>query len=79
MISLMMEAADISETSTHFYQPTRRYNPEVNHLPTRRRENHKYSSPDLFKLQCIVIVVNMQYHLLCFVGYLLLFLVAVGV
>jgi hypothetical protein len=35
----MMEAASTSETSVNFYQTTRRYNPEDNHLHTRSREN----------------------------------------
>jgi hypothetical protein len=37
--ALMLEAADISETSVKFYQTKRRYNPEDSHLHTRRREN----------------------------------------
>jgi hypothetical protein len=41
MIALMMEAASISKTFVNFYQTTRRYNPEDNHLHTRRRENLK--------------------------------------
>jgi hypothetical protein len=40
-IALMMEAARSSETSVNFYQTTRRYNPEDNHLRTNRRENLK--------------------------------------
>jgi hypothetical protein len=36
-----MEAARTSETLVNFYQTTRRYNPEGNHLHTRRRENLK--------------------------------------
>jgi hypothetical protein len=31
-IALMMEAARTSETLVNFYQTTRRYNPEDNHL-----------------------------------------------
>jgi hypothetical protein len=41
IISLMMEAAGISETSVNFYQTTRRNNPEDSHLHTYRRENLK--------------------------------------
>jgi hypothetical protein len=40
-IALMMEAASTSETSVNFCQTTRRNNPEVSHLHTRRRENLK--------------------------------------
>jgi hypothetical protein len=40
-IALMMEAESISETSVHFYQTTRRNNPEDSHLHTSRRENLK--------------------------------------
>jgi hypothetical protein len=40
-IALMMEAARTSETLVNFYQTTRRYNPEDNHLRTHRRENLK--------------------------------------
>jgi hypothetical protein len=36
-----MEAARTSETLVNFYQTTRRYNPEDNHLRTQRRENLK--------------------------------------
>jgi hypothetical protein len=32
IIALMMEAARTSETLVNFYQTTRRYNPEDNHL-----------------------------------------------
>jgi hypothetical protein len=39
--ALMMEAASTSETLVNFYQTTRRYNPEDNHLRTHRRENLK--------------------------------------
>jgi hypothetical protein len=39
--ALMMEAASTSETSTNFYQTTRRNNSEDSHLHTRRRENLK--------------------------------------
>jgi hypothetical protein len=35
----MMEAANTSETSLNFYQTTRRYTPEHNHLLARHREN----------------------------------------
>jgi hypothetical protein len=35
------EAASTSETSAHFYQTTRRNNPEDSHLHTRLRENLK--------------------------------------
>jgi hypothetical protein len=37
LIALMMEAATTCETSVHFYQTTRRNNPEDCHLHTRRR------------------------------------------
>jgi hypothetical protein len=39
--ALMMEAARTSEKLVNFYQTTRRYNPEDNHLHTHRRENLK--------------------------------------
>jgi hypothetical protein len=42
IITLMMEAESISETSANVYQTTRRYNPKDSHLHTRRRENLKY-------------------------------------
>jgi hypothetical protein len=32
LITLMMKAASISETSVNFYQTTRRHNPEDSHL-----------------------------------------------
>jgi hypothetical protein len=35
IIPLMKEAASTSETSVHFYQTTRRNNPEDSHLHTR--------------------------------------------
>jgi hypothetical protein len=41
LIALMMEAVKTSETLVNFYQTTRRYNPEDNHLRTHRRENLK--------------------------------------
>jgi hypothetical protein len=41
VIALMMEAARTSETLVNFYQTTRRYNPEDNHLRTHSRENLK--------------------------------------
>jgi hypothetical protein len=37
----MMGAASTSETSANFYQTTRRYSPEDNHLHSCRRENLK--------------------------------------
>jgi hypothetical protein len=36
-IALMMEAARTSETLENFYQTTRRYNPEDNHLRGQTR------------------------------------------
>jgi hypothetical protein len=39
LIALMMEAANISETSVSFYQTTPRNNSEDSHLHTRHREN----------------------------------------
>jgi hypothetical protein len=39
LIALMMEAVRTSETFVNFYQTTRRYNPEDNHLQSHRREN----------------------------------------
>jgi hypothetical protein len=39
--SLMMEAANTSETSVNFHQTTRRYNPEDSHIHVRRRKNLK--------------------------------------
>jgi hypothetical protein len=41
IIALMMEAARTSETLVHFYQTTRRYNPEDSRLRTHHRENLK--------------------------------------
>jgi hypothetical protein len=41
LITLMMEAASISETSVNFYQTTRGNVPEDIHFHTRRRENLK--------------------------------------
>jgi hypothetical protein len=38
IISLMMEAANNSETSLSFYQATRRNSPQHNRFPTRRCE-----------------------------------------
>jgi hypothetical protein len=38
----MTGAASTSETSEHFYQTTRRNNPEDSHLHTHRRENLKF-------------------------------------
>jgi hypothetical protein len=40
-IALMMEATRTSETLVNFYQTTRRYSPEDNHLNIRRCENLK--------------------------------------
>jgi hypothetical protein len=40
-ITLMMEAANTSETSANFYQTIRRNNPEDSDLHTRRLENLK--------------------------------------
>jgi hypothetical protein len=40
-IALMMETVSTSETSVNLHQTTRRNNPKVNHLQTRRRENLK--------------------------------------
>jgi hypothetical protein len=37
----MIEVARTSETLVHFYQTTRRYNPEDSHFHTHRRENLK--------------------------------------
>jgi hypothetical protein len=50
-LALMMEAARISETLVNFYQTTRRYNPEDNHLRTHRRENlRSYLNISLFEM-----------------------------
>jgi hypothetical protein len=46
----MMEAASTSETSTNFYQITRRINPEDSHLHTRRRENLKSHMLPVFSI-----------------------------
>jgi hypothetical protein len=35
LIALIMEAARTSETLVHFYQATRRYNPEDSHFPSQ--------------------------------------------
>jgi hypothetical protein len=40
-ITLMIEAARISETLVNFYQTARHYNPEDSHLHTHRHENLK--------------------------------------
>jgi hypothetical protein len=42
MMALMMEAANVSETSVNFYQTTWHNIPEDSHLHTRRREILKY-------------------------------------
>jgi hypothetical protein len=48
LIALMMEAARTSETLVNFYQTTRRYNPEDNHLRSHRRQNSKsYQNKDV--------------------------------
>jgi hypothetical protein len=41
LLSLMMEAANTSETSVNFYQTTRRNNPEDSHFHSRCPENLK--------------------------------------
>jgi hypothetical protein len=41
LIALMMEAARTSEMLEDFYQTTRHYNPEDNHLHTHCRKNLK--------------------------------------
>jgi hypothetical protein len=41
-VSFLTEAVNISETSTDFYQTTRRNMPEDSHLHTRRRKDVKY-------------------------------------
>jgi hypothetical protein len=41
IIALMMEAANISETSVNFYQTIKRNNPEDSHLHIRRCGNWK--------------------------------------
>jgi hypothetical protein len=38
-VSLIMEAACISETSVKYYETTRHKNPEDSHLHTRSRKN----------------------------------------
>jgi hypothetical protein len=47
----MMEAANTSETYVNFYQTTRRYNPEDNHIHTRHRENLKSQLKFFFTLR----------------------------
>jgi hypothetical protein len=51
----MMEAASASETLVNFYQTTRRYNPEDNHLHSRRRENLKSYLSVNFLSSCLVL------------------------
>jgi hypothetical protein len=52
LITLMMEAAWISESLVTFFQTTRRYNPKDSHLRTHRRENLKsYSHKAICPLQ----------------------------
>jgi hypothetical protein len=64
-IALMMEAARTSETSVHFYQTTRRYNPKDSHLHTRRRENLKSNfRPNLMYITELACFSG------CFAGYL---------
>jgi hypothetical protein len=41
MISLMMEAANTSETPVNFYQTIRRYNPEDSYLHSRTEVHHR--------------------------------------
>jgi hypothetical protein len=51
LIALMMEAARASETLVNFYQTTRHYNPEDNHLRTHCREN--LESYKLINVPCL--------------------------
>jgi hypothetical protein len=58
----MMEAASTSESSADFYQTTRRYNPEDNHLHTRRRESLKsYVVPQFFTISREIINTGLQF------------------
>jgi hypothetical protein len=50
-IALMMEAANISETSADFHQTTRRNNPEDSHLLSLRRDNFKSQGGSMFFFQ----------------------------
>jgi hypothetical protein len=53
LIALMVEAARTSEMLVNFYQTTRLYNPEDNHLRTHRRENLR--SYYMFQLNAAII------------------------
>jgi hypothetical protein len=44
MITLMTQAANTSETSVNFYEPTRRATPQGCHVHTRRRYSLKSHS-----------------------------------
>jgi hypothetical protein len=61
IIALMMETVSTSETSVNFYQTTRRKNPEVSQLHTRRRENLKFH---LGQIACDAVVgIRTKFHL----------------
>jgi hypothetical protein len=65
VISLMMEAADISETSVNIYRSRQWNNPEDSHPHTRRFENLKchavwYFEKDQTAL-CLVLIESTHY------------------
>jgi hypothetical protein len=51
LIALMTEAVQTSETLVNSYQSTRRYNPEVGHLHSDRRENQKAYCENIIETQ----------------------------
>jgi hypothetical protein len=52
IITVMMEAVNISETSAYYNETARRYIPEVSHLQTRGRENLKsHKSRQIYGLE----------------------------
>jgi hypothetical protein len=55
LIALMMEAARTSETLVHFYQTTRRYNPEDTHLLEGKRlfGSHRHRWEDNIRMNLI--------------------------
>jgi hypothetical protein len=68
----MMEAASTSDTSVNFYQETRRYNPEDNHLHPQQHLNCVISSttaPAHFEtLRFSSPVLPKQYNIACHKG-----------
>jgi hypothetical protein len=68
----MMEAANTSETSIHFYQTTRRNISEDSHIHIRRRENLKSHNVYLPYLQIKIKYFQLEY---CYTIFMFSFLV----